>query len=98
HRHRHSFPTRRSSDLAFIARMAEAYAQLHDPKKRQRCRALLKDLKDMPEAVVDYRHRLRAQGIATEGFRGLGAAESQAPKTFGRSEEHTSELQSRENL
>jgi len=82
---------------AFIARMAEAYAQLHDPKKRQRCRALLKDLKDMPEAVVDYRHRLRAQGIATEGFRGLGAAESQVD-TFADRVKHRGRSWSRHGL
>ena len=31
----------------------------------------------MPEAVVDYRVRLRAMGLDTEGLRGMGAAESQ---------------------
>src|SRR5690606_4984400 len=46
-------------------------------KKRQEGEVLLKDLVDMPEAVVDYRVRLRAMGLNTEGLRGMGAAESQ---------------------
>jgi len=82
---------------AFMAKLAEACAKLTDPKKRQRCRALLEDLKDMPEAVVDYRHRLRAQGIATEGFRGLGAAESQVD-TFADRVKHRGRSWSRHGL
>src|SRR5690606_22002256 len=82
---------------AFMAKLAEACAKLTDPKKRQRCRAMLKDLKDMPEAVVDYRHRLRAQGIATEGFRGLGAAESQVD-TFADRVKHRGRSGSRHGL
>ena len=82
---------------AFMAKLAEACAKLTDPKKRQRCRATLKDLKDMPEAVVDYRHRLRAQGIATEGFRGLGAAESQVD-TFADRVKHRGRSWSRHGL
>ena len=61
----------------FLERLTEAVAQLKDPKKRREGEALLKNLADMPEAVVDYRVRLRAMGLDTEGLRGMGAAESQ---------------------
>lgn len=61
----------------FVAKLAEASEKLTDRGKRARCQALLKDLKEIPEAVVDYRVRLAAKGIATDGMRGLGAAESQ---------------------
>ena len=70
----------RQSDVtgaAFLARLAEAVAELKDAKKRQDGEALLKDLVDIPEAVVDYRVRLQAMGLDTEGLRGMGAAESQ---------------------
>jgi len=82
---------------AFMAKLAEACAKLTDPKKRQRCRALLEDLKDMPEAVVDYRLRLRAQGIPTEGLRGVGAAESQVD-TFADRVKHRGRSWSRRGL
>jgi len=81
---------------AFMAKLAEACAKLTDPKKRQRCRALLEDLKDMPEAVVDYRLRLRAQGIPTEGLRGVGA-ESQVD-TFADRVKHRGRSWSRRGL
>src|SRR5690606_12274701 len=48
-----------------------------DAKKRQDGEGLLKDLAEIPEAVVDYRVRLQALGLDTEGLRGMGAAESQ---------------------
>src|SRR5690606_582338 len=54
----HELAEAREEDVtgaAFMAKLAEACAKLTDPKKRQRCRAMLKDLKDMPEAVVDYK-------------------------------------------
>jgi len=82
---------------AFMAKLAEACAKLTDPKKRQRCRALLEDLKDMPEAVVDYRLRLGAQGIPTEGLRGVGAAESQVD-TFADRVKHRGRSWSRRGL
>src|SRR5690606_20886126 len=70
----------RQSDVtgaAFLARLAEAVAGLKDAKKRQDGEGLLKDLAEIPEAVVDYRVRLQALGLDTEGLRGMGAAESQ---------------------
>src|SRR5690606_18453701 len=61
----------------FLARLAEAAGGLEEGKKRRQCQALLQDLRNVPEAVVDYRLRLQAMERATEGLRGLGAAESQ---------------------
>lgn len=62
----------------FMAKLAQACAGLRDAKKRERCQALLRDLADIPDAAVDYRLRLAAREIPTQGLRGLGAAESQA--------------------
>lgn len=70
----------RESDMTgatFLSRLAEAVSRLKDPKKRRQGEALLKDLSEIPDAVVDYRLRLEAIGMATEELRGLGAAESQ---------------------
>lgn len=70
----------RHSDVTgatFMAKLAEAVGQVKDLEKRRKGEALLKDLGEIPEAVVDYRLRLQAMGISTEGLRGLGAAESQ---------------------
>src|SRR5690606_42122239 len=76
HRHLDSFPTRRSSDLAFKIRMT----------------IFTKRLPDCVRVVVISR-RLRQQENV---FVRLGWS---IPNTFLlRSEEHTSELQSRENL
>jgi len=61
----------------FLAQLAKASEGVADKEKQRRCQGLLNDLKKMPEAVVDYRLRLAACGIPTEGLRGLGAAESQ---------------------
>jgi hypothetical protein len=62
---------------AFLARLEQGLKKLGG-KGRRECEALLKDLTSMPEATVDYRHRLAAQGVDTTNMRGLGAAESQA--------------------
>lgn len=66
-----------ATGAAFLGKLAEAVSELKDPKKRRQGEALLKDLADIPDAVVDYRLRLQAMGLSTEGLRGLGAAESQ---------------------
>lgn len=82
---------------AFVAKLAEASARLTDREKRRRCQAILNDLKDIPEAVVDYRVRLAARGISTEGLRGLGAAESQVD-TFADRVKHRGRSWSRRGL
>ena len=70
----------RRSDVTgatFLSKLAEAVSKLRDPEKRRMGEALLNDLADIPEAVVDYRLRLEAMGISTAGLRGMGTAESQ---------------------
>lgn len=62
----------------FVACLAQWLPRLKSREQRQACQALLRDLASMPEAVVDYRVRLRKlYGLDTEGMRGMGAAESQ---------------------
>ncbi len=61
----------------FLERLEQGMKKLN-AKGRKECAALLRDLGTMPEATVDYRCRLKARGIDTEGMRGVGAAESQA--------------------
>ncbi len=67
----------RTTGEPFIERLEQAMSKLRGQHKQQ-CAALIKDLKKIPEATVDYRIRLKAQGVDTTGLRGLGAAESQA--------------------
>lgn len=68
----------------FVGRLAEAAGKLQDEKKREEALRLAKDLADVPEATVDYRLRLQARGVCTEGLRGLGAAESQVDRLSDR--------------
>src|SRR5205085_11235464 len=89
-RYLHSFPTRRSSDLAFRilrARGELAVAALLDHEVRSAARALL---------VQDLIRLCRSQAAL------LGGDELSRRLAFGipraRSEEHTSELQSQSNL
>src|SRR5690606_40454928 len=82
HRDLHSFPTRRSSDLADTQIKGAEF----QPNPRQ--------------VRVEHQHPLeRADGliVVAECRRGLGEGEHRF-EIGGRSEEHTSELQSRENL
>lgn len=67
----------RTTGEAFIERVEQGMSKLRGKRKKQ-CAALIKDLKTMPEATVDYRIRLKEQGVDTTGLRRLGAAESQA--------------------
>src|SRR5690606_41831601 len=80
HRHLHSFPTRRSSDLSL------AHGLLHGAPARGRHRR--------------RRARARAPVCARHGAgaRAIGALAARPAALAARSEEHTSELQSRENL
>src|SRR5207302_7842462 len=83
----HSFPTRRSSDLVLLSQgRSVGYAvvgALQDPRKET---LGYRDL-------FTVRVALRLPGEMTDLVLGRGAKEAGA-----RSEEHTSELQSRENL
>src|SRR5690606_39872284 len=80
----HSFPTRRSSDL-FVFSSAE----------RDRFKRL--DLRSNGGGGLKYRFRSGGRGRASLSAAALYSYEDFTPSA-SRSEEHTSELQSRENL
>lgn len=65
---------------SFLAELAAAVPRITDETKRAEARSMLKDLLSMPEAVVDYRVRLKALGVSVEGLHGMGAAESQVDR------------------
>src|SRR5690349_23648285 len=81
HRDPHSFPTRRSSDLAHYQEAADL------PPHR---------LKEIQRFFQDYKV-LEGKTVDVEDIRGRAAAE-RAIRDAVRSEEHTSELQSRRDL
>src|SRR5690606_41684805 len=89
HRDLHSFPTRRSSDLVIGMRMVESWG---DDELRKSAGTII----DKVNAVIppEGREQLRETALFSLSF-GRG---KQASQHMGRSEEHTSELQSRENL
>src|SRR5690606_42153758 len=83
HRDLHSFPTRRSSDLYWILLFDDV---IHDPDVRH---------VDGHDANYDERYEF----IANEIQSARNSDEQYIAASIGcRSEEHTSELQSRENL
>src|SRR5690606_39346316 len=82
---RHSFPTRRSSDLGEVARYREEALLAHGVHHRQ-----LPPLQGIALVGIQLAHQRGERDV-------LG--QKQILLTIrGRSEEHTSELQSRENL
>src|SRR5690606_41213188 len=92
-RTRPSFPTRRSSDLAHRVQAAPepppAFASVHEEARRLAQR--------WPGAVVEDKGA--ALGLHWRGAPAAGdALRDFADAALPRSEEHTSELQSRENL
>lgn len=66
-----------TTGATFLARFAEAKGKLTDKKKREEAGNLMRNILEVPEATVDYRERLKAMDVSVDGFRGLGAAESQ---------------------
>src|SRR5690606_39600371 len=86
----HSFPTRRSSDLLLGTAFASA-ARREGPRARvaHRIHSPHRACRDRPAA-----HRTRP----SPPLRQCVAPDRLALEVWGRSEEHTSELQSRENL
>src|SRR5690606_41586957 len=86
-RHLPSFPTRRSSDLQRISRLRLASRHIATPYRRPPDDRSQLALPRRRPALVCYRERKRSPD-QTGRF----------PPTTDRSEEHTSELQSRENL
>src|SRR5690606_41443358 len=88
----HSFPTRRSSDLARGRRLA---AQASGEGDGQRYQLVVSGTNRGPRAVP----RQCASGTRAGGCRPLDPAHPEGKLEQGaRSEEHTSELQSREKL
>src|SRR5690606_39600290 len=98
HPHPHSFPTRRSSDLEVLAGPANTgtdevdLARLRRAHRRQHVIPTgLAEVDQFLELATDQRARRQP-----EQSRGGSVRQVDAP--IRRSEEHTSELQSRENL
>jgi len=67
---------RQSDATRLLAELAQAEGAERDAKRRARIRGLKQAVLADPEAVRDYRVRLRERGYSTQGLRGLGAAES----------------------
>lgn len=51
-------------------------ARIHGGNAQCKLEDLIQDLEREPEAMIDYRVRLRAMGYDTTGMRGMGSAES----------------------
>src|SRR5690606_41989624 len=93
--HLHSFPTRRSSDLV-MEKLGMAVDRLGEADAPQRCGApfTAAGLELWAMVTQPLAHVVQQQvGVRTNGLVGQFRLGS-----IGRSEEHTSELQSRENL
>src|SRR5207302_10410592 len=90
----HSFPTRRSSDLRAQSRLPERLAEVM-------AGTIGDDPRTVETIVGNYRAKFpepepeEPEPATAENVRRIGAIEESAA---ARSEEHTSELQSRENL
>jgi len=74
----------KSDEGALLATLAEAASQEKDKKLRDNLKAFLADVVSIPEALRDYRVRLQEMGLSTDGYRGLGAAESQVDRYSNR--------------
>src|SRR5690606_40452784 len=88
----HSFPTRRSSDLVTLVPYLGA-SEEYKTKPTQHSVATLRGVGIQPDALV-----LRSKAPVPEDGRKKIALFSNVEPEAVRSEEHTSELQSRENL
>src|SRR5690606_41940155 len=91
-----SFPTRRSSDLLDhrprlrdVMQDARAVNNVEGDRWRDEGRGLVHDQRMSLEPV---------EGLYAAGQRDVGGCDIRDPDLVARSEEHTSELQSRENL
>ena len=58
-----------------LLELNSAVGTLGDEKKEEYLEKLINQLSQYPEALRDYRERLREKGIETEGFRPMGSAE-----------------------
>src|SRR5699024_11383917 len=59
----------------FMIELNTAVGTIGHERKEQRLEELINQLSQYPEALRDYRERLREKGINTEGFRPMGSAE-----------------------
>src|SRR5207302_4948451 len=85
----HSFPTRRSSDLLVVHSTAQHVYMVRRDLAR---------MFDLPLARVRVSAPYVGGGNGTKSYTKIEGACAMAAYFTGRSEEHTSELQSRENL
>src|SRR5690606_40203602 len=96
-RYLHSFPTRRSSDLTCFERPCEklCFTVPESDRLRVRGRRWVFSV-----SLVSLIHSLRLQAVRLQPIRPEERPRTDGPGVFNffRSEEHTSELQSRENL
>jgi len=75
---------RKSEATTLLAVLATAAQGEKDRKLRDGLKALLADLAEIPESTRDYRVRLKEMGLDTNGYRGLGAGESQIDRYSNR--------------
>src|SRR5690606_40960298 len=94
----HSFPTRRSSDLALPVNIMVAARAQHDSVVEVGAPPAFPPANVVGFAVFGRRVTLRASAVAFKEREPLSAREHADSASEVRSEEHTSELQSRENL
>src|SRR5690606_40141710 len=87
-RHFHTFPTRRSSDLV------ESKFAYTGGVKEKTCLEVYSDMGAESQIVFD----LLCKEITLCGYRAMYMSQTDLLSLLKRSEEHTSELQSRENL
>src|SRR5699024_4584101 len=59
----------------FLTELNSAVGTIGHELKEKRLEELINQLSQYPEALRDYRERLREKGINTEGFRPMGSAE-----------------------
>ncbi len=59
----------------FMVELNSAVGTLENEKKEERLEELIAQLSQYPEALGDYREKLRGKGIDTTGFRPMGSAE-----------------------
>src|SRR5690606_41731166 len=97
HRHLRSFPTRRSSDLGLleIAAYVPGKEHVEGVAKVYKLSSNETPLGPSPQAIEAYRYCAENLSVYPDG---QALALRQAIAESQRSEEHTSELQSRENL
>src|SRR5690606_39797909 len=86
----HSFPTRRSSDLIFVDSAGTHAYHIGEPPDRRAQNSALKRGYSMCD--------LRARKVTVSDFTDFHYILAMDYENLARSEEHTSELQSRENL